>query len=44
MGPMNILPSKSELTILLCIVGFIGWTIIELILWLLSFVTITITG
>lgn len=43
MGPIGkIFPStKFDFFLLFSVIGFIGWVVIELILWLLSFITIS---
>lgn len=37
MGPMNI-----SVTTLVIVCGVLGWAVIELVLWLLSFISISI--
>lgn len=46
MGPIGkIFPeTKFDFFLLFSVVGILGWAVIELILWLLSFFTITFTG
>ncbi|AUR94706.1 TMhelix containing protein [Vibrio phage 1.197.A._10N.286.54.F2] len=39
MGPTF---STSGLVFILCVIGFVGWCTIEVALWLISFVTISI--
>ena len=38
----NIMLNKIELSIILFAIGFCGWAVIEFIVWLLSFVSVTI--
>lgn len=42
MGPIDILPSKGQVLFIFACVMALGWAVIELIIWLLSFVHITI--
>ncbi|AUR97632.1 TMhelix containing protein [Vibrio phage 1.243.O._10N.261.54.B5] len=42
MGPINFGITTTGAVLLLCIIGAIFWAAIETILWLLSFVTISI--
>ncbi len=43
MGPIGeIGPNKSQLIVIISVIGIIGWGFIELIIWLFSFVTVCI--
>lgn len=35
-------PSKGEVIAFLCVLALLGWCAVELVLWLLSFIEITI--
>jgi len=39
---INVMPSKSIMAIIIFLIGFCGWAVISLLLWLVSFVTINI--
>lgn len=40
----RVLPTKFEATILIFLFSFVGWATIEFILWLFSFVNISLKG